>query len=376
MQHKQNVNLLARVYDEEAAILEEAWHLIYLRTILIATLVIITAEACFAFLLPQVVISQMNPKAYYTKYLLIPIAVFFFLDILTYSVYHFNWFKGKAKQWVLSLCLALVALAICFFHDYFIVTFAACTTAILMTIGYGSQQLTLGITLFIIAMQALIAFLGLWDTSFVRDSHYAANVGIAIALNIAVYLMCRILAYWSNKLRNALVLHQFEIQHLQKTAVRDQLTGIRNSLGLAQYVSEQETGNIYAMLDIDNFKQVNDKFSRDEGDNLLRGLAQILLAMETNFITAFRFGGDEFLLAFIDHRESDVRNICTQVKSRFEDLLSPELKAMNISLTFGVSEANKLSEQDEAIRQAGAALSAARAEKKMAALKINEQEAG
>ncbi len=50
------------------------------------------------------------------------------------------------------------------------------------------------------------------------------------------------------------------------------------------------------MMDIDNFKSVNDKFGHVEGDSVLKQLAGIILDSSRDTDVCCRFGGDEFLV--------------------------------------------------------------------------------
>ncbi|MBQ2552212.1 MAG: diguanylate cyclase [Treponema sp.] len=97
-----------------------------------------------------------------------------------------------------------------------------------------------------------------------------------------------------------------KIQHLsdlyENQANTDELTGLynrryfKNFLTLA-IAAMGGTGNLHlAMFDIDNFKQVNDKYGHPFGDEVLKKFAAILHENEKIGATACRYGGEEFLL--------------------------------------------------------------------------------
>lgn len=50
------------------------------------------------------------------------------------------------------------------------------------------------------------------------------------------------------------------------------------------------------MIDIDNFKNVNDTFGHETGDVVLRGLGEILLSVQNEGFVPYRYGGEEFVL--------------------------------------------------------------------------------
>ena len=90
---------------------------------------------------------------------------------------------------------------------------------------------------------------------------------------------------------------------LEKIALTDVLTGLPNRrhamAWLAQAWSQSERDNsplACMMIDADGFKQVNDRYGHDAGDEVLRQLATVLRdAVRSNDVVC-RLGGDEFLI--------------------------------------------------------------------------------
>ncbi|MBN2232820.1 MAG: sensor domain-containing diguanylate cyclase [Deltaproteobacteria bacterium] len=91
-----------------------------------------------------------------------------------------------------------------------------------------------------------------------------------------------------------------ELQHLSHT---DQLTGVLNRRSLNRILgTEFERARRYAqpltilMIDLDDFKQVNDRYGHAAGDRLLEHFAAILRTCTRGSDTVFRYGGDEFVV--------------------------------------------------------------------------------
>ncbi len=82
----------------------------------------------------------------------------------------------------------------------------------------------------------------------------------------------------------------------------DELTGLYNRRYFNNFLKLAistlgDTGNLHiAMLDIDDFKVVNDKYGHPFGDTVLQRFAKILKKTESEGATACRYGGEEFLL--------------------------------------------------------------------------------
>ena len=96
-------------------------------------------------------------------------------------------------------------------------------------------------------------------------------------------------------------------EKIQQMAFYDSLTGLPNrklfsdrlGIVLAQAKRNKKKVGI-VMLDLDNFKDVNDTLGHDVGDTLLKAVAERLSGTLRKSDTVARFGGDEFVLIFPD----------------------------------------------------------------------------
>jgi diguanylate cyclase (GGDEF)-like protein/PAS domain S-box-containing protein len=84
---------------------------------------------------------------------------------------------------------------------------------------------------------------------------------------------------------------------LQDLLHEDQLTGLPNYRGFLEYCKKKEANSNFAIvfIDLDNFKNINDTFGHDQGDEVIRQIAQHLKATlpKGNFLC--RRSGDEFI---------------------------------------------------------------------------------
>lgn len=103
-------------------------------------------------------------------------------------------------------------------------------------------------------------------------------------------------ALWLFPLRNALI-----VTRLQQLALKDTLTGLGNrryfddALAKAMQWSERKQQDVaLILLDLDNFKQVNDVHGHHAGDEVLLAVAEAMRQTLRASDNLFRFGGDEF----------------------------------------------------------------------------------
>lgn len=102
------------------------------------------------------------------------------------------------------------------------------------------------------------------------------------------------------------------MQKIQRDAYYDTLTQLPNRKLLAERFGTaverarlQNSKVALVMLDLDNFKQINDTRGHSYGDELLKEVAKQFMAICDNSITAFRFGGDEFIVLIENFFEQD-----------------------------------------------------------------------
>ncbi len=151
---------------------------------------------------------------------------------------------------------------------------------------------------------------------------------------------------------------------LQVLAETDPLTGLLNRRSMGQYLgqlnrnSNAEKSSSLCLLDIDNFKVVNDQYGHEVGDSLLTSVAATLsngLRAEDRIA---RWGGEEFLvfLAGRSHDDSTAvaRRLCEQVSS-----LQVEVdggRSAQVTASVGVAHFTPGCSDTEVIRQADAAM--------------------
>ncbi len=95
-----------------------------------------------------------------------------------------------------------------------------------------------------------------------------------------------------------LLIINYEDKLTQKASV-DELTGLLNRAFLDKIRFEEKVYNL-AMLDIDNFKKINDKFGHDCGDLVLKDLGRLLKKIENECSDTYviRWGGEEFMVVY------------------------------------------------------------------------------
>ena len=111
------------------------------------------------------------------------------------------------------------------------------------------------------------------------------------------------IALVNNKQRHEL---NHMIEKLNELSFMDSLTGIYNRQAFNEFLPalykeaiEHKQNLVFAMIDLDNFKALNDAFGHQEGDTCLQQFGELLKDIVGNLGYSYRYGGDEFSLVFI-----------------------------------------------------------------------------
>lgn len=106
--------------------------------------------------------------------------------------------------------------------------------------------------------------------------------------------------------------------------VVDALTGLvsrRHMVGFIQNLVENKVPFTLALMDLDNFKFINDTYGHEIGDGVLTGVSNDLEKYLEDYGVAGRYGGDEFLIVnFRDRRYDDIKAFFTGLYSDYNVL--------------------------------------------------------
>lgn len=136
------------------------------------------------------------------------------------------------------------------------------------------------------------------------------------------------------------------IRRLETLTTTDCLTGLLNRRGifkeLEQAISLCERHGelaIFVYIDLDNFKQVNDRFGHDAGDEMLKQVAKTLQSSIRQTDFAARLGGDEFalLLSHSDFAGGKTRTQFIQQQLNFSKCLY-QGHCIPVCASFGIAE--------------------------------------
>jgi diguanylate cyclase len=155
-----------------------------------------------------------------------------------------------------------------------------------------------------------------------------------------------------------------EMRRLSDEVSTDQLTQIANRRGLLQAFDAERarlerSGSTLSvgLLDIDNFKRLNDELGHGAGDEALRALAAVVSTTLRPTDHVARYGGEEFVVLLPDTPEGEGQQILTRLqRSLSGGLFMHEQQQVFVTFSAGVTAYRSGERIEDALERADIAL--------------------
>lgn len=155
-----------------------------------------------------------------------------------------------------------------------------------------------------------------------------------------------------------------QLRQLNGLVHEDQLTGCLNRRGLDQAMARElnrtnrmHTSLCVAMLDLDNFKQLNDCYGHCVGDEVLVHLVRVIRQTLRSIDAVARFGGEEFLILLPDTTREEGQLALTRLQRNLaQQILVRQQQRLTITFSAGIALHTKGENQRSLIDRVDAAL--------------------
>jgi len=144
------------------------------------------------------------------------------------------------------------------------------------------------------------------------------------------------------------VTEKVEGQRLREMAQQDGLTKLLNrqyfeQLGKIEFAKAKRfsTGLTLAMIDIDDFKRINDTYGHIIGDDVLKEMAKTMKEVIRDFDLLARFGGDEFVLLMTNTNASEAEALIHRLDQAIKkNVVRNGEHEVKVSASFGIHQLN------------------------------------
>ncbi len=135
-------------------------------------------------------------------------------------------------------------------------------------------------------------------------------------------------------------------ERLQRMTFTDEMTGIFNYRFMKKQLDiEVQRAQRYGkplclcIIDIDRFKEINDKFGHPAGDEALKYVAQTLNQSTRSVDFVGRYAGDEFLILFPDTSLADAVRLCERIRKAVAEMsIKTHNQDVSLTLSMGLSD--------------------------------------
>jgi diguanylate cyclase (GGDEF)-like protein len=264
--------------------------------------------------------------------------------VIAVSALLFSWYLVKEPRYDMRVVIITIVMTAIFgLHSWVLVKHGAKSFAVRFTAGVCIVQSV------VLVLRMVTTLLDprsgtMFDATPMQTAYVATYAVSILLVTIGLILMA------TDRLRS-------ELEHL---ASHDALTGVLNRRAILQICAEElERSQRYGhpmslmMMDLDNFKAVNDTHGHQAGDRLLAAFARSSSALLRKPDRLGRYGGEEFIVALPETSLEDARIVA----QRFLDAMPASAPEPRCTVSIGIAAASGSNETlDSLLARADAAL--------------------
>jgi diguanylate cyclase (GGDEF)-like protein len=158
--------------------------------------------------------------------------------------------------------------------------------------------------------------------------------------------------------------YQKALREIKDIALTDRLTGVNNRRYFDTYIQKifplmkrMDRAFHYVIMDIDNFKMLNDTYGHHAGDVVLKQVATLINGNVRDEDCFSRFGGEEFVMILSNARQREIKKVIDRLRRKVEDMvIIYNNKPIKVTLSIGVTRYERNDEVKDLLLKADKAL--------------------
>lgn len=291
------------------------------------------------------IISEVEEFSYKNLYLwlkvVLPIVVNFVTHIIARSIVTHKIISRARKNTTIITAALITSFIVAILHKEYIITSCAFVFPMILSAMFNDKKLlnaSFFTALFILVCVG-IAFKIDHSATLVTSLNLFILVGFAF-----VSYLCGIISINFSKLNYTTIQTQAENNNkLRDDVLRDQMTGLYNHNAFVQQLQEEITNFkthdtlFLAMIDVDDFKAINDSYGHDCGDKVLIFIANALQRYCDKTAIPYRYGGEEFAIIF---KQKTTDEVLKTMNDLLKHVSTNQFDFTNTAITFsaGISK--------------------------------------
>ena len=288
--------------------------------------------------LPEMI--KLPIPTYIIFYIILPSIGYFLLVFIGRIIIKNKKLSDTTKNFYSILILTLQIFIIACVHNVFVFTLLLFIIPLILTVIYSDRKITNIITIISIVLIIISSIVSLTDSQE-NDLLHAIEVYIAIILIIGCNLIANLVTSVEKDKNDLIIEGAFKQLQLEELIKCDPLTGLYNIASfftaLDAHIKSNERPLTLAVIDIDNFKNVNDTWGHEKANNVLIYIASQLQACCSTKGYVYRYGGEEFTIIFPNTSPKEAKSMIENARKNIYKHKFDVPPNLNITFSCGIA---------------------------------------
>lgn len=299
--------------------------LLIFKSLKVACIISLTETVLFFFVNSAGLLFLPVPL-FLLRFFFIPSIINFITIWIGYKLVHSSKLSSNAKNYVACFVFLIICICVELTHYVFAPVLCVPCVAIFMSIIFRNFSLTRTVT-FISFISLIISYFIAHMELRAGDPQLFLDTAVAAVVTLCSYLLSTLLIQMEAEQAQEIVDGYIQQYRLSEQLNLDVLTGLYNRRTLFELLSTEitnaDTDNVnslfLAVLDMDNFKNINDTYGHAQGDKVLLYLSQLLKVHTTSIGYPSRYGGEEFAIVFKSSNKNKVIETLEKIRSELAE---------------------------------------------------------
>ncbi|GGP17108.1 GGDEF domain-containing protein [Oceanobacillus neutriphilus] len=334
-----NIDEIVKVYAK----IDEGWLRFHYKLSIWLVIFAFMIECLLSIMIVQTDLLSTSVPVYIWRYIAVPSGMNLLCIGIATVVMRSHRISHQVKIYTISLLLVAMAFILFTVHTIFVSSYFIFAIAIMLTTAYTCYKVTTVTTAASLIGFAVSELFIVWDTEKSIIFNSALRLGdflVGLVILLAFSFICLVFIHYQRKKNLASIQLELERFRLEKKLEIDEMTGVNNRTAFLRSLKNIEGSKhhkyILAIVDIDNFKKINDTWGHYSGDECIVQFSRVLKENSKKY-TPYRYGGDEFCLIFQDIELEAAEEICRKIQEQLHKVEIKKLPDLNLTTSVGMA---------------------------------------
>lgn len=299
-------------------------------------------ESIMFFVLREENLVQQPLKEYFKWFLVIPTVVNLINILIGQLVLRYLLKDSKWSNYVPVVQLAIICTVLASIHNIFSITLCFFCFPLFVSAIFGDRKIVRHIAvlnLLLLSITLLYRKFAIYKPE--NDEYFLAEALVTLAILAATIALSEMMIGFQSEKTHFINEAFFRQIEMQDQLNKDQKTGLYGQTifinTLKQIVDMRGTSIQLAMIDIDDFKKINDTYGHLKGDQIIQALTGLMkeLFQQQHFIS--RYGGEEFTIIFTGSELQHSVELLNKLRIAFEKRRYNFMES-GVTISIGVAE--------------------------------------